>query len=133
MYKKNRLMIVMILFLSFFLFSACLFLNAKQPLEVEKIEFIDSTHFNIYCTGYGADGGLPDDDYIIVSDEYTKYEETKKTHKVENVSYNYTLFISIGVIAECEVSPSFESGEKVVVWLDSPFEETYGYSEFTVP
>jgi len=123
----------MILILFFFIFSSCLLLNTKQPLKVEKIEFIDSTHFKIYCTGYGIDGGLPADDYIIVSNEYTKYEETKITHKVENVSYTTTLFVSIGVIAECEVSPFFESGEKIVVWLDSPFEETYGYGEFTVP
>ena len=118
--------------ITIFAFSSCLIFNTEQPLTVDKIEYIDDTHFKIYCTGYGEDG-LPADDYIIVSDEYTKNKETKITHTVKNRTYEYMLFISIGVVAEFEVDPPFESGEKVVVWLDTPFEDTYGYAEFTIP
>ena len=107
-------------------------LNTNQSLEVEKIEYIDNTHFKIYCTGYGQQGGFPAKSFIIVSDKYT-YKEINPSHKVISLEYEYPLFISIGVIAICEVDPPFESGEKVVVWLNSPFEETYGHAELTVP
>ena len=98
---------------------------------MEKIEYIDETHFKIYCTGYGESGGLPANEYIIISDEYSS--RAQLTHEVVDVEQIYTLFFSVGVEAECEVSPPFKSGEKVVVWLNTPFEETYGYAEFTVP
>ena len=70
---------------------------------------------------------------IIISDNFTKYEKTNKSHKVIDIEYEYTLFVSVGVVAICEVDPPFESEEKIVVWLESPFEQTYGYAELTVP
>ena len=126
---KNLFFIFVLLFICF-LFSSCIF-NLDKPLSVEKIEYIDETHFKIYCTGYGESGGLPANEYIIISDEYSS--RAQLTHEVVDVEQIYTLFFSVGVEAECEVSPPFKSGEKVVVWLNTPFEETYGYAEFTVP
>ena len=123
--RKNIILIVLSVFSLFF--SSCLIFNANKTLTVDKAEFIDSTHFTLYCLGYG----LPADKYIIISNEYAY--DAKTTHTVISSEPVYSLFISIGAVTDCEVSPSFEAGEKVVVWIDSPFEETYGYAEFTVP
>lgn len=123
---KARIYISYVFFLSLFL-SSCIMFNANKDLTVDKAEYSDSTHFTLYCLGYG----LPADKYIIISDEYA--HDANSTHTVISSEPVYWLFISIGSVVECEVSPPFESGEKVVVWLDSPFEKTYGYAEFTVP
>ena len=130
--KKKIVLYLLTTVILCFCFSSCILLNANQSLEVEKIEYIDNTHFKIYCTGYGQQSGFPAKSHIIISDEYT-YKEINLSHTVIDIEFEYTLFISIGVIAVCEVDPPFESGEKVVIWLDSPFEQTYGYAELTVP
>lgn len=124
--KVRIIFFIFVHFLSLF-FSSCLIFNASKDITVDKAEYIDSTHFTLYCMGYG----LPADKYIIISDEYAY--EAKPTHTVISREPVYSLFISFGTVVDCEVSPPFESGEKVVVWLDSPFEKTYGYAEFTVP
>lgn len=132
MKNKKNLFLTMIL-CSPFLFTSCLYFNLGDPFTVEKIEYIDDTHFEIYCTGYGENNSfdLPNKKYIIVSDEYSN--NPKITHKVIKAESVIPLFISFGVIAICEVDPPFKQGEKVVVWLDSPLEDTYGYAEFVVP
>lgn len=112
-------------------FSSCIF-NTDKALTVERIEYIDETQFELYCTGYGEYGGLPHKEYIIISDRYEP--NAVPTHKVVKTTPILLLFfIQAGAAGICEVDPPLESGEKIYVWFDTPLEPTYGVAEFIVP
>ena len=133
MFKKNT-------FIFFFCIANIVYLNScifavlsNRSLGIDRAEYVDTTHFLLYFSGTETETGLPDKESLFISDEFAY--KAIPTHSVVNIKRDWWDILLGGYLYQCEVTPPFESGEKVCVWVEDGtyYEDIDGYAEFIVP
>ena len=119
------------------LFSSCGILASMldRPIDIDRAEYEDETHFYIYFTGTESENGLPDKKSLIVAKNSSDAAKGIESHKIVKIEQNWWDILLGGYMFRCEVSPEFQSGETVFVTVrfNSFHDEIGGAAEFVVP
>ena len=106
-----------------------------RPIDIDRAEYEDETHFYIYFTGTESENGLPDKKSLIVAKNSSDAAKGIESHKIVKIEQNWWDILLGGYMFRCEVSPEFQSGETVFVTVrfNSFHDEIGGAAEFVVP
>ena len=130
---KKRFYYVFIV-LTCLLFSSCGILASMMewPIDIDRAEYEDETHFYLYFTKNDSEG-LPDRNALIVAKNSSDAAEGIESHKVVKIERHWS-DISMSRY-KCEVSPKFEIGETVYVTVrrNGINDDIGGAGQFVVP
>ena len=130
---KKRIYYVFIV-LTCLLFSSCGILASMMewPIDIDRAEYEDETHFYIYFTGTESENGLPSKESLIVAKNLSDAVEGIESHKIVKIERDWWDILMGGYLYRCEVSPKFETGETVYVTVrfNSFHDEIGGAGEF---
>ena len=130
---KKRFYYVFIVLTSL-LFSSCGILASMldRPIDIDRAEYEDETHFYIYFTGTESENGLPDKKSLIVAKNSSDAAKGIESHKIVKIEQNWWDILMGGYLYRCEVSPKFETGETVYVTVrrNTIHKEIGGAGEF---
>ena len=130
--KKNLFLTIILCFP--LLFTSCLFtLLSERKLGINRAEYEDDTHFYLYFSGTESECGLPSKDSLFISNRFDSNAE--RTHRIVKIEQNWWDILLGGYVYRCEVSPEFQQGESVYIWIDARdyYGEILGTAEFVVP